>query len=102
MSRKVKLSAPLRNSAPIETRSWCTRVARRTSTGQRTAENESAITMADDPTKRDYRDRDRINVNEPYEVRYWSDKWSVSPDRLKDAVREVGPMVNDVKRKVGK
>ena len=28
--------------------------------------------MSDDPTKRDYRDRDRINVKEDYELQYWT------------------------------
>ena len=34
-------------------------------------------------------DRDRINVGEDYEVRYWADP-------LKEAVRKVGPMFKDV------
>lgn len=58
--------------------------------------------MADDKTKTDYRDRDRINVNEPYEVEYWKKELGVTKDKLVDTVREVGPMVDDVKKKLGK
>jgi hypothetical protein len=42
--------------------------------------------MADDKTKVGRADRDRINVNEPYELRYWSQKFGVTPVRLKLAV----------------
>jgi hypothetical protein len=52
--------------------------------------------MADDPTKRDYRDRDRINIHERHELEYWSQKWNVAPDVLKAAVEKVGVMVKDV------
>ena len=41
-------------------------------------------------------DRDRINVNEDYELRGWSEKFGVSKDELKAAVKEVGPMAKDV------
>ncbi len=35
-------------------------------------------------------DRARIAVSEPYEVRYWSQKFKVTPARLKAAVAAVG------------
>ncbi|MHC2252274.1 Tfp pilus assembly protein PilE [Bradyrhizobium embrapense] len=35
-------------------------------------------------------DRARIAISEPYEVRYWSKKFKVTPARLKAAVAEVG------------
>ncbi|MFH0301508.1 DUF3606 domain-containing protein [Bradyrhizobium sp. 31Argb] len=35
-------------------------------------------------------DRARIAVSEPYEVRYWSKKFKVTPARLKAAVAAVG------------
>jgi predicted DNA-binding protein YlxM (UPF0122 family) len=41
-------------------------------------------------------DRDRINVNEDYELQYWSEKFGVSDDEIKDAVKAVGTSVNDV------
>ncbi len=31
-----------------------------------------------------------MNVNEPWELRYWSEKFNVSHDRLKEAVKKVG------------
>ena len=35
-------------------------------------------------------DRARIAISEPYEVRYWSKKFKVTPAKLKAAVAEVG------------
>jgi hypothetical protein len=52
--------------------------------------------MADDKAKKDYRDRVRINVNEKYEVEYWSKKFNVTPAKLKAAVKEVGVTVKKV------
>ena len=58
--------------------------------------------MPDDKDKTGKPDDIRINVNEDYEVRYWSQNLNVTPEQLKDAVRQVGPMVADVRRKLGK
>lgn len=55
--------------------------------------------MADDTQQRGTPDRTRINVNEDYELRYWSEKFSVSPERLREVVQDVGPMVKDVEKK---
>lgn len=41
-------------------------------------------------------DRDRINVNEEYELRDWSQKFGVSPDELKKAVKAVGTSAKEV------
>jgi hypothetical protein len=41
-------------------------------------------------------DRDRINLNEEYEVQYWSDKFQVTHDALKAAVQAVGHSVKKV------
>lgn len=46
--------------------------------------------MADDKTKRGGSDRGLIAVNEPYELRYWSKKFKVTPAKLKAAVKAVG------------
>jgi hypothetical protein len=46
--------------------------------------------MADDLKKPGGRDRQRIDVNEDYELRDWSRKFGVSTERLKEAVRAVG------------
>ena len=58
--------------------------------------------MADDRTIRGAGDRSRINMQEDYEVRYWTQKWSISRAQLAAAVREVGVMAADVARKLGK
>jgi hypothetical protein len=56
----------------------------------------------DDTIKRDYRDRDRINVHEEYERRYWTKELGVTPDELKRTVERVGVMVADVRKALGK
>lgn len=58
--------------------------------------------MSDDSSKVGKQDRDRINVNEDYELRDWSRKFGVSSDELKSAVEKVGPMAKDVKQHLGK
>lgn len=42
-------------------------------------------------------DPKRINVNEPWELRYWTKKFGASEAQLKQAVKTVGPMVDKVK-----
>jgi Protein of unknown function (DUF3606) len=58
--------------------------------------------MADDRTIRGLADRARINMQEDYEVRYWTEKWNVTREQLAAAVGEVGVMVTDVAKKLGK
>ena len=58
--------------------------------------------MADDRTMTGQADRIRINLNEDYEVRYWTEKWNVSREELAAAVHEAGVMVKDVAKKLGK
>jgi len=57
--------------------------------------------MADDKTQAGGPDRQRINTGEEYELRDWSKKFGVTPEQLKDAVKKVGPMADDVKRELG-
>ena len=53
--------------------------------------------MPDDPTKRGPRDRSRINIHEPYELRYWAEEhFRVAQRDITDAVTVAGPMVHDV------
>jgi hypothetical protein len=54
----------------------------------------------DDKTKKGKQDRDRINVNEDYEVRDWSKKFG--HDELKKAVQKVGPSAEAVRKHLGK
>jgi Protein of unknown function (DUF3606) len=56
--------------------------------------------MPDDPSKRGQPDRARINVDEKHELKHWSKKFSVSPDRLREAVGKVGSRVEDVEREL--
>jgi hypothetical protein len=58
--------------------------------------------MADDKSKTGQSDRIRINVNEDYELRDWAKKFGVSPERLKQAVKKVGPMAQDVGNELNK
>jgi hypothetical protein len=58
--------------------------------------------MADDKTKTGKPDRDRINVEEEYELHAWAKKFGVSPERLKQAVKTSGPMVRDIEALLGK
>lgn len=58
--------------------------------------------MADNLHLRGQPDRSRINVHEDYELRYWSNKFGVTPDQLRAAVRAVGPMAHDVARHLGR
>ncbi len=46
--------------------------------------------MADDRTLRAPQDSSRIAMGEDYEVRYWTDKFGVSRERLEEAVDAVG------------
>lgn len=46
--------------------------------------------MADNKRKRGGTDRALIAMSEPYEVRYWSKKFKVTPAKLRYAVRKVG------------
>ena len=46
--------------------------------------------MSSNKTKTDVKDRTQIDANEPYEVQYWSAKLNVSPQELKDAIKQSG------------
>jgi hypothetical protein len=56
--------------------------------------------MSDHSRESGERDADRIDVNHEAECRYWSEKFGVSADRLREVVREVGPGVSDVQRRL--
>ena len=58
--------------------------------------------MADDPTKRGPQDRSKINTHEPWELRYWSDKFGVTPLQLEEAVEQVGTSAKKVAEYLGK
>lgn len=58
--------------------------------------------MADDANERGPRDRTRVNVNQDYELRYWTRKFGVSSQELKEAVIAVGISADAVARRLGK
>ena len=55
----------------------------------------------DDKSKTDYRDRDRINIHEPYEVEFWAKEFGISHDELKELVKKHGVMVKDIRKALG-
>lgn len=54
--------------------------------------------MADNLQDRGAQDRARVNVNEPHEVRYWTEKFGVSEEDLIQAVTVVGVSAQEVER----
>jgi HAMP domain-containing protein len=54
--------------------------------------------MSDDLQNRGPADRSRINVNEAWELRYWSQTLGHTADEIRLAVKAVGPMVENVRR----
>jgi hypothetical protein len=53
--------------------------------------------MSDDKNRKGPEDPNRINLNQPYEVRYWTKELSINETTLRLAVDKVGVMVVDVK-----
>lgn len=58
--------------------------------------------MADNLEDRGTQDRSRINVNEPWELQYWSKHFGVTEDQLRTAVQAAGTSVEAVGRHLGK
>ncbi|HZZ36961.1 MAG TPA: DUF3606 domain-containing protein [Caulobacteraceae bacterium] len=58
--------------------------------------------MAEPKGKRDFRDRDRINVKERHEIAFWAKRWGVSPEQVVAAHRKVGQYVKDIATELGK
>jgi hypothetical protein len=58
--------------------------------------------MADDLKNRGAQDRKRVNVHEDHEVRYWTEKFGVSKERLVKAVEKAGVSAEAVARELGK
>lgn len=53
--------------------------------------------MADDKNKSGGQDRERINVNQDYELRDWAKSLATTPERLKEAVQAVGDRADKVR-----
>ena len=58
--------------------------------------------MPDDLNIRRPQDPTKININEEWEVRYWTQKWSISREQLIQAVRQVGVQTARVAQYLGK
>ena len=58
--------------------------------------------MADNLQNAGPQDRSRINVNEEWELRYWTKELGVSKERLEELVKEVGPSVSAVRQRLTK
>ena len=54
--------------------------------------------MADNPSKVGGGDLRRINIRDAYEVRFWSEKFGVSEEVLKEAVKHVGTGAKEVEQ----
>ena len=52
--------------------------------------------MADDRNNRGQPDRIKVNIDDPYEVRYWTDRLRCTGEELRDAVGTVGVGVSAV------
>lgn len=55
----------------------------------------------DDKSKTGRQDYSQINVNEDYELQYWSKKFGVTLDELKEAVKVAGTQVAAVEEYLG-
>ena len=58
--------------------------------------------MSDDKNDRGFADAKRINVNERYEVTFWTAALGVSEEKLREVVERVGVMAADVRKELGK
>ncbi|MBV9456778.1 MAG: DUF3606 domain-containing protein [Bradyrhizobium sp.] len=55
----------------------------------------------DNLTKKDQRDRSKINMHEDYEVKYWTKQLGVSKDELQKVVDKVGNSAPAVRKELG-
>jgi len=58
--------------------------------------------MPDSKQKAGSPDRARINVNEDYELTYWTNELGVSEARLRQLVHSHGVMAADIRKALGK
>lgn len=53
--------------------------------------------MVDDLKNRGPQDRSRVNVNEEWERKYWCREFNCTEQQLRDAVKAVGVMADNVR-----
>jgi len=58
--------------------------------------------MVDDLKSRGPEDRKRININEPWELDWWSKELGLTRDQLRAAVKRFGNMADKVRDEVKK
>lgn len=58
--------------------------------------------MSDNLKIRQPEDPKQINVHEDWELQYWSNKFGITKDQLRQAVQKVGTYVDDVKNYLNK
>lgn len=63
-----------------------------------TTEPDTGGSRADDLKQTGKPDDQRINVEQDHEVSYWAKELGVSPNELRQAVKNAGPMVKDVRQ----
>ncbi|WGD50194.1 DUF3606 domain-containing protein [Bradyrhizobium sp. CB1650] len=56
--------------------------------------------MSDNLTKKDQRDRSKINMHEDFEVKYWMKELGVSKEELQRAVDKVGNSAAAVRKEL--
>jgi hypothetical protein len=60
-------------------------------------QTEWETSMPDDTSKSHGQDRERINVNQDYELRDWAKSLHTTPERVKEAVQAVGDRADKVR-----
>ena len=58
--------------------------------------------MTDDLKRRQPEDPKKININQPWEIAWWTSQLKITEEKLKQAVKAVGPIVTDVKEWLSK
>ena len=58
--------------------------------------------MPDDTSDRSRQDQLRININEPHEIRYWTQRLGCTEEELRKAVASAGTMAKDVRSALGR
>jgi hypothetical protein len=58
--------------------------------------------MADDKSKRDFHDRDRVSGAEDYEVEYFAQQNGITPQQVRNLIVTVGNKREDLEREARK
>lgn len=64
-------------------------------------ETRQETLMSDDKSKSHGQDRERINLNQEYELRDWAKSLKTTPERVKEAVQAVGDRADRVREYLG-